>query len=160
MVIIYYKCSSQRSQLRYSLQHIKYTCTKSLFYNCLRFTAKYVSPRLTTDEIEQIQMSSTLSSADNLTVKVRSASREIIATYTLEEFTIELLIVLPSNYPVGVTSVECSKKLGVATNEWRKWMLQLTTFLTYQVRWRSAHLSIMYMLIFVGLCSLCLVFLW
>ena len=64
---------------------------------------------------------------------MRPAAREIVATYTLEEFSIELLIVLPTNYPVGVTSVECSKKLGVATSEWRKWMLQLTTFLTYQV---------------------------
>ena len=31
------------------------------------------------------------------------------------------------------SDLECSKKLGVATSEWRKWMLQLTTFLTYQV---------------------------
>ncbi|XP_067945873.1 E3 ubiquitin-protein ligase listerin-like [Watersipora subatra] len=97
-----------------------------------RFTAKYVSPRLCKDEMEEVQTNTALSCAENLTVKVRSASREILATYTLEEFSIELLIVLPSNYPVGVASVECSKKLGVAANEWRKWMLQLNTFLTYQ----------------------------
>ena len=100
---------------------------------CYRFTSKHVSPRLSDDELEQIQTDTSLLSAENLSVRVRPAAREIVATYTLEEFSIELLIVLPTNYPVGVTSVECSKKLGVATSEWRKWMLQLTTFLTYQV---------------------------
>lgn len=99
-----------------------------------RFTSRYVSPRLCADELEQLQTSFTLTSVDNLSVKVRPTPREIIATYTLEEFSIELMIVLPSDYPVGVTVVECSKKLGVATNEWRKWMLQLNTFLTYQVQ--------------------------
>lgn len=98
-----------------------------------RFTAKYVSPRLYIDEMEQLQKPGELSSADNLSVKVRSAAREIVATYTLEEFSIELVITLPANYPIGLTAVECSKKLGVATSEWRKWMLQLTTFLAYQV---------------------------
>jgi len=64
---------------------------------------------------------------------VRPGPREIIATYTLEEFTIELVIVLPANYPVGMADVQCVQRLGVAKSEWRKWMLQLTTFLRYQV---------------------------
>jgi len=85
--------------------------------------------------MEQVSIQSQLQKSENLTVRVRFSSREIVATYTLEEFSIELLILLPTNYPVGVTSVECSKKLGVATSEWRKWMLQLNTFLTYQVRY-------------------------
>ena len=99
----------------------------------LRFTAKHVSPRLCADEMEQLQVSSTLSKSENLSVKVRSSAREVVATYTLEEFSIELTIILPPNYPVGTATVECGKRLGVATSEWRKWMLQLTTFLTYQV---------------------------
>lgn len=104
-----------------------------LSYLLHRFTSKYVSPRLYLDEMEQLQTAGELLSADNLSIKVRSAAREVVSTYTLEEFSIELVITLPLNYPIGLTDVGCTKKLGVATSEYRKWMLQLTTFLTYQV---------------------------
>lgn len=67
-------------------------------------------------------------------VRVRPSVREVIATYKLnEEGSMELVIQLPSNYPLGNINVETGRKVGVTSSQWRNWMLQLTTFLTHQV---------------------------
>jgi len=67
-------------------------------------------------------------------VKVRPSAREVIATYKLnEEASMELVIQLPANYPLGSITVEGGRKVGVTANQWRNWMLQLTTFLMHQV---------------------------
>ena len=68
-----------------------------------------------------------------LQVKARAATREVMATYTIEDIVIELIIQLPSNYPLGSITVESGKRVGVAVQQWRNWMLQLSTYLTHQV---------------------------
>jgi len=93
-----------------------------------KFTCKYVSPALCSSDLEHIT-----SSWDNMMVKVRPSAREVIATYKLnEEASMELVIQLPANYPLGSITVEGGRKVGVTANQWRNWMLQLTTFLMHQ----------------------------
>lgn len=45
----------------------------------------------------------------------------------------ELVVKLAPNHPLSPVSVECGKRIGVTTALWRQWMLQLTTFLSFQV---------------------------
>lgn len=66
-------------------------------------------------------------------VKARATTREVMATYSIEDIVIELIIQLPSNYPLGSISVESGRRVGVAVQQWRNWMLQLSTYLTHQV---------------------------
>ena len=68
-----------------------------------------------------------------LQVKARATTREVMATYSIEDIVIELIIQLPSNYPLGSITVESGKRVGVAVQQWRNWMLQLSTYLTHQV---------------------------
>lgn len=68
-----------------------------------------------------------------LQVRARSATREVIATYSVDDIFIELVIQLPQNYPLGSIIVESGRRVGVAVQQWRNWMLQLSTFLTHQV---------------------------
>ena len=56
----------------------------------------------------------------------------MVATYSIDEGSMELVVTLPSNYPLGGLTVDSAKRVGVDTAQWRKWMLQLTTFLTHQ----------------------------
>lgn len=70
---------------------------------------------------------------DNMLVKTRPSAREVAALYTVEDMSIELVVKLASNHPLGVVSVESGKKIGIATAQWRSWILQMTTFLTHQV---------------------------
>ncbi|KAK2159778.1 hypothetical protein LSH36_146g00025 [Paralvinella palmiformis] len=95
-----------------------------------RYTTKYVSPVLCNLEIRAVQDANV--KLDNMTIKTRPAAREVAATYTVEELTMELVVTLPNNHPLGQITVECGKRIGVATAQWRNWMLQLTTFLHRQ----------------------------
>lgn len=62
----------------------------------------------------------------------------MIATYSVDDIFIELIIQLPSNYPLGSITVESGKRVGVAVQQWRNWMLQLSTYLTHQVSLEKA----------------------
>ncbi|KAK3098056.1 hypothetical protein FSP39_015648 [Pinctada imbricata] len=95
-----------------------------------RFTSKYVSPMLCTGEIKSVNVNDT--SLQNITIKTRPATREVIATYALEEVSIEIVITLPPNYPLGNINVTSEKKVGVSAAQWDKWLLQLNIFLQHQ----------------------------
>lgn len=103
---------------------------KRVFNIVDRFTSKYVSNVLSFQEISSVQTSTQL--FNGMTVKARATTREVMATYSIEDIVIELIIQLPSNYPLGSISVESGKRVGVAVQQWRNWMLQLSTYLTHQ----------------------------
>ncbi|KAK2523306.1 hypothetical protein Q9966_012146 [Columba livia] len=106
------------------------SCEKRVFNIVDKFTSKYVSNVLSAQEISAVQTSTQL--FNSMTVKARSATREVIATYSVDDIFIELIIQLPSNYPLGSITVESGKRVGVAVQQWRNWMLQLSTYLTHQ----------------------------
>ncbi len=62
-------------------------------------------------------------------IRVRTSVREVIAVYTVDDGSMELVILIPANFPLGAVKVESGKKVGVGNQTWRNWMLQLTTFL-------------------------------
>ncbi|XP_074644451.1 E3 ubiquitin-protein ligase listerin-like [Tubulanus polymorphus] len=95
-----------------------------------KFTTKYVSPVLSTEEIQSISEKD--KEMDNMVVKARPAAREVVATYTVDDVSMELVVQLPVNYPLGVVTVESGKRVRVAKEQWRNWMLQMTTFLNHQ----------------------------
>ncbi|CAK6442144.1 unnamed protein product [Pipistrellus nathusii] len=103
---------------------------KRVFNIVDRFTSKYVSSVLSSQEITAVQTSTQL--FNGMTVKARATTREVMATYSIEDIVIELIIQLPSNYPLGSISVESGRRVGVAVQQWRNWMLQLSTYLTHQ----------------------------
>ncbi|XP_041948451.1 E3 ubiquitin-protein ligase listerin [Alosa sapidissima] len=95
-----------------------------------RFTSRYVSSVLSAQEIASVHAST--QTFDSMTVKARTTTREVIATYSVDDIFIELVIQLPQNYPLGSISVESGRRVGVAVQQWRNWMLQLSTYLTHQ----------------------------
>jgi len=67
-------------------------------------------------------------------VRARPAAREVLAGYAIGDSVMELTITLPSNMPLGqITVAGDERRAGVQKAQWRKWILQLTVFLTYQV---------------------------
>ena len=70
---------------------------------------------------------------DDMNVKARPNAREVAAVYTVDEISMELVVKLAPNHPLGVVTVESGRKVGVTNGQWRSWMLQMTTFLTHQV---------------------------
>lgn len=93
-----------------------------------KFTSRCVSPVLCSLDLQFCTKT-----WDNMTVRVRPTAREVIATYKLnEEGSMELIMQLPANYPLGNIVVETGRKVGVTANQWRSWILQLQTFLMQQ----------------------------
>ncbi|XP_069801287.1 E3 ubiquitin-protein ligase listerin [Dendropsophus ebraccatus] len=105
-------------------------CEKRIFSVVDKFTTKYVSGVLSSQEISSVQCSTQM--FDGMTVKARPTTREVIATYSVDDICIELIIQLPQNYPLGSITVESGRRVGVAVQQWRNWMLQLNTYLTHQ----------------------------
>jgi len=95
-----------------------------------RFATKFVSPLLCSFELQAITKGE--KKYDNMTLIARPAAREVVACYKLEELTMELVVTLPQNYPLNPAAVDVNHRVGVSVEQWRKWMLQLTVFLSHQ----------------------------
>jgi len=94
-----------------------------------KLTSAVVTPLLWREETKAIEAAP---ASENMSLRVRDSVREVVATYSIDEGSMELVVSLPANHPLGGLTVESGKRVGVDTGQWRKWMLQLTTFLTHQ----------------------------
>lgn len=70
---------------------------------------------------------------DNFSVSVSKAANEVVATYTKDETGVDLVIRLPSSYPLREVSVNCTKSLGISELKQRKWLMSMVLFLSNQV---------------------------
>ena len=83
-----------------------------------KFSTGEVSPVLWAEEAQRICSSKNY---ENMTTRVRTSVREVVATYSLDEGSMELVIKVPNNFPLGPVVVESGKKIGVTTAQWRTW---------------------------------------
>ncbi|XP_046570913.1 LOW QUALITY PROTEIN: E3 ubiquitin-protein ligase listerin-like [Haliotis rubra] len=95
-----------------------------------KFTKKHVSPLLCHSEISSVQ--ATDEELDGIEIKARPKIREVIAKYTMSEVSVEVVISLPENYPLGSITVVSDKKVGVTQSQWDRWLLHLNIFLQHQ----------------------------
>ncbi|XP_008782594.2 E3 ubiquitin-protein ligase listerin isoform X1 [Phoenix dactylifera] len=94
------------------------------------FTKTWCSPPLLLDELSQVK--ETVTADENFSVSVNRTAYEIIATYKKEETGMDLVIRLPSCYPLRPVDVECTRSLGISEVKQRKWLLSLTAFVRNQ----------------------------
>ncbi len=71
---------------------------------------------------------------------MREAVREVLAEYVMEDATMALCVTLPEDYPLSQAKVE-SERAVVTVEKRRRWLLQLTVFLSHQVRPLDSPLS-------------------
>uniref|UniRef100_A0A146M5V2 E3 ubiquitin-protein ligase listerin n=1 Tax=Lygus hesperus TaxID=30085 RepID=A0A146M5V2_LYGHE len=95
-----------------------------------KLTSTYVSPILCHEEMMAIKDEQ--KAFDNVQVQTHSAVREVIAVYTVEETSTELIIKLAANHPLSPPKVEISKAIKISSNQNRQLLMQLTIFLTHQ----------------------------
>lgn len=70
---------------------------------------------------------------ENMKVKVASAVNEITATYTVDEYELEIRLKLPSDWPLHGIEMKDSKRVGVTEDRWRAWILGVQQILTFRV---------------------------
>lgn len=94
------------------------------------FTSTYVSPLLISQEMSAV--SSSTARFDNMLVKIRPGTREVIATYSIDEASMELILRMAPNHPLSTIVVEDHKRVGVSVAQWRNWLLGLNTMLSHR----------------------------
>lgn len=94
------------------------------------FTSTFVSPLLINQEMSAV--SSSTAKFDNMVVKIRPGTREVIATYSIDEASMELILCMAPNHPLSTIVVEDHKRVGVSVAQWRNWLLGLNTMLSHR----------------------------
>ncbi|XP_076824232.1 E3 ubiquitin-protein ligase listerin-like [Clavelina lepadiformis] len=93
------------------------------------YTSKFVSPVICKEELNMISQSKP---PPSMQVRSRFATREVVAVYEVVDAEFEISIQLPPNHPLTPAQVNTVKRVGVATSQWRYWMLQMTMLLQHQ----------------------------
>ncbi|XP_026292154.1 E3 ubiquitin-protein ligase listerin [Frankliniella occidentalis] len=96
-----------------------------------RVVSKHFSPHICTAEMCAVAKMQD-KTVENMTVRVHSNVREVVATYTVDDLVMELVVRLPTNHPLSPMIVEVGKRNAAAAVQWRRWLMQLTMFLTHQ----------------------------
>lgn len=94
-----------------------------------KITTNCVSTQLCQNELRSL--TDNRDHYDNMQLTVHLSSREVLATYTIDEAHLELVITLPSNHPLGAVKVDCGKQIGGRLQS-RVLVMQLALFLTHQ----------------------------
>lgn len=90
------------------------------------FTKVWCSPSLVSDELSQVK--EIVICDENFSLVVNKSAYEIVATYKKEETGMDLVIRLPSCYPLRSVDVDCLRSLGISEVKKRKWLLSMTAF--------------------------------
>ena len=90
-----------------------------------KFSMKFVSPLLISKILKEVMESKhQLQIKDeNLTIKVNTATNEIKSVYVIDEQIMEMVIKVPTTYPLENVTVEGPLRLGVKENQWKGWLL-------------------------------------
>lgn len=70
---------------------------------------------------------------ENFSVSVSKSANEVVATYTKDETGMDLVIHLPTSYPLRPVDVDCTRSLGISEVKQRKWLMSMMSFVRNQV---------------------------
>lgn len=94
-----------------------------------KITIAFVSNQLITEELGALLEKK--DKLDSTQLNVLPSTREVRAIYSLDEARMELIILLPLNYPLGAVKVSCGKQINDKLQS-RQLDMQLSIFLTHQ----------------------------
>ncbi|XP_054722695.1 E3 ubiquitin-protein ligase listerin-like [Uloborus diversus] len=94
------------------------------------FTRRYLSGLLIVEELRPV--SGAEARFEGMEVRARPGQREVSASYRVDDCDIELCVRLPPDFPLAPVAAERRGHVAVAQQEWRTWLMQLTTVLNYQ----------------------------
>ena len=91
---------------------------------------KQIAPAILSRELGRVRRSADL--FGDMNVSGSPTTRQVTAMYVQDDFTLKVLIQLPSTFPLRSAVVDCSKTLGVPQSRWKRWSLQITQMLNSQ----------------------------
>lgn len=94
-----------------------------------KITTVFVSTQLCNDELRALK--EIKEKHDSFQINVHQSTREVNASYMIDEARMELIIQMPLNFPLGVVKVNCGQQIGDKLQS-RVVVMQLSIFLTHQ----------------------------
>jgi E3 ubiquitin-protein ligase listerin len=70
--------------------------------------------------------------AGELSIKASLGTREVTATYEIDDANLTLVVKLPVAYPLAPAELECARRVGISEGRLRKWMLTISAILRDQ----------------------------
>ncbi|CEG42089.1 e3 ubiquitin-protein ligase partial [Plasmopara halstedii] len=108
------------------------TCSRATRNWATKYFEDHITPFVLAAELDFIQKARVRSSLtdtswedEEMTVKGSRVSREITTTYVKDECALEMVLRVPSSYPLRCVEVECTKRIGIPEDRWRRWVLQI-----------------------------------
>jgi hypothetical protein len=98
---------------------------KQLSISVVSFISRQFSPILISQELGKIKEPAMLQSLtdENMAIKVSPMMKEVKVTYTVDEESMEIVIRIPSDYPLQPVEVLDIRKVGIPDTTWRAWLL-------------------------------------
>ncbi|TDH69014.1 hypothetical protein CCR75_009295 [Bremia lactucae] len=114
-------------------------CSRSTRSWAAKYFEDHITPSVLAAELELIQKASESTTVagstwndDEMTVRGSRVSREITTTYIKDECALEMVVRVPSSYPLRCVEVECTKRIGISEDRWRRWVLQIIRVTSYR----------------------------
>jgi hypothetical protein len=106
---------------------------RQLHLSLANYVEKNLAPLIISKEIDQLTNADT-TALEGISFKASKAAREVFAKYQIEENTLEIVIKLPTTYPLRNVEVENgpSGHTGVSESRWRGWILSVTAVMVSQ----------------------------
>ncbi|KAK5169052.1 uncharacterized protein LTR77_006361 [Saxophila tyrrhenica] len=100
------------------------------------WTAKHISPLIITASLEEVAEWSEKSvkeepEYENMTVKVGMRSKEINASYLVDEQTMAMKVILPDAYPLASAQVRGVNRVAVKEEKWQSWLRNCSGVITF-----------------------------
>ncbi|KAK9723285.1 hypothetical protein K7432_002034 [Basidiobolus ranarum] len=97
------------------------------------YTEKYFSEMIIQEELQQIQRDDVKSQLedDNMGIRI-SRTNDVTATYKIDDTSLEMVIRLPTNFPLRQVDVEGTRRVAVTEARWRSWLLAVTSVIVSQ----------------------------
>lgn len=145
-----FKDSSREEELKVLALHVYYKCLKycgfqvqlwfkeirdkQLQMKVERITSKYLSPPLIKEVLEQVEAEKQklLAKEDNLSIKINRVSNEIKTSYLVDDQKLEMVVKIPTHYPLENVVIDGPARVGVKENRWKAWLLASQKLISLQ----------------------------
>lgn len=99
------------------------------------YTSTHFSPAIIRAELAQVKDPAVAADLadENLKIKVASNVHEVTASYSVDEYELELRLRLPADWPLHAVEVTDTARVGVTEDRWRSWVLGVQQILTFRV---------------------------
>ena len=70
---------------------------------------------------------------DKMTLRVTPSTREVTASYVVDDSTLQIGVRVPENFPLKQVEIVSGPRVGASEAQWRRWMMSTASSLSTRV---------------------------